>query len=174
MDYVPPDLHVDKIANGRVYFSGGRSSGRPTGSPAWRAEVTVVGFGEGEQGKWWLTGLEWCWRSRQERGEAAAGSHAVDGEPKREETGKKFEGEERQQILDMANGEILPPRAVSQAEDREDTAKRIPDGEPGSTAAAAAPSVDEVSSSIKVDAPLVRLHNFIRKYPLPSRDLILS
>lgn len=154
VDYVPPDLRVDKIANGRVYFSGGRTSGDPAGTPAWRAEVTVVGFGTGEQGKWWLTGLRWCWRSRQDCGSDG-------GEPEGAGSGKRFEGEERQQILDMANGEILPPRAVSEAEEREDTAKRIPDGTP-SAGPAAVPAVEDASVSLKVDAPLVRLHNFIR------------
>jgi len=93
VDYLPPDVVLERIADGRAYMSGGGKSG-------WRAEMTVVGFGTGDQARWWLTGVEWGWR---ERGTDDPGGGR-----------RRFVGEERQQILDLANNEILPPSPASE------------------------------------------------------------
>jgi hypothetical protein len=57
--------------------------------------------------------------------------------------GKRFKGVERQEILDLVNREILPPEDTSGA-----TTGEAENGDDGPK---------------KVDAPLVRLVNFIRK-----------
>jgi len=124
IDYVPPDLVIEKILDGRAYVTGGHGS--------WRAELSLTGFGEDASSRWWLTGVEWLWKSRSdEKGKG----------------GKRFKGVERQEILDLVNREILPP---------EDTG-----------AATTAEGENEDNGPKKVDAPLVRLVNFIRKLPRP-------
>ncbi|KAL7420323.1 mediator complex subunit [Cryptotrichosporon argae] len=50
VDYVPSELVVDRVADGRVYVS----------TTIWRAELTVVGF-EADS-RWWLTNVEWLWK----------------------------------------------------------------------------------------------------------------
>jgi mediator of RNA polymerase II transcription subunit 14 len=124
IDYVPPDLAIERIMDGRAYVTGGNKS--------WRAELSLTGFGEDESSRWWLTGVEWLWKSRSdEKGKG----------------GKRFKGVERQEILDLVNREILPP---------EDTG-----------ATTTAELENEVDGPKKVDAPLVRLVNFIRKLVSP-------
>ena len=122
IDYVPPNLVIEKILDGRAYVTGGHGS--------WRAELSLTGFGEDASSRWWMTGVEWLWKSRSdEKGKG----------------GKRFKGVERQEILDLVNREILPP---------EDTG-----------AATTAEGENEDNGPKKVDAPLVRLVNFIRKLP---------
>jgi mediator of RNA polymerase II transcription subunit 14 len=124
IDYVPPDLAIERIMDGRAYVTGGNGS--------WRAELSLTGFGEDESSRWWLTGVEWLWKSRSdEKGKG----------------GKRFKGVERQEILDLVNREILPPEDTSGA-----TTGEAENGDDGPK---------------EVDAPLVRLVNFIRKLTRP-------
>nr|XP_019014394.1 uncharacterized protein I206_00476 [Kwoniella pini CBS 10737]OCF53175.1 hypothetical protein I206_00476 [Kwoniella pini CBS 10737] len=142
IDYIPPDLVVEGIRDGQVYFIGG-------GEHGWRIRMSIVGFGV--ESKWWLTGVEWLWRHR-ERGVNDPGG----------ESRKKFTGEERQSILDLANLEILPPR-VDQAEDSQaDTTKKRSN------------HVEKEEAKDKVmDAPLVRIYNFIQHLSLSYQLEIL-
>lgn len=125
IDYVPPDIHIDRIKDGRAYIAGGRGE--------WRAEVSLTGFGTGDQSRWLLTGLEWDWRSRLK---GVEGETAARG-------GKRFKGNERQQILDTINREVLPPA---------DPAISLHN-----------PVKGENTAAPKKDVPLVRLVNFIRE-----------
>lgn len=102
VDYLPPNVVVDKVADGRAYVRGGGDAG-------WRAQLTVAGFDD--DARWWLTGVEWEWTAKGQK--------------------KGFAPEERQQILDLVNKDILEPRP-------------IPEGKEG-----------------HVDAPLVRVSNFL-------------
>lgn len=88
--------------------------------------MTVVGFGAGDEARWWLTGVEWGWKTRQKGTDDPGGV-------------RKLGEEERQQILDIVNGEILAPRPVTM------------DSE-----------VDEEGKE-NVDSPLNRLFNFLRQ-----------
>ena len=91
--------------------------------------MSLTGFGEDASSRWWLTGVEWLWKSRSdEKGKG----------------GKRFKGVERQEILDLVNREILPPENVGEE-------------------ATSAEAEIEASKPKKVDAPLVRLVNCIRK-----------
>ncbi|KIR70296.1 hypothetical protein I310_05923 [Cryptococcus deuterogattii CA1014] len=89
LDYFPPELIVEDIKDGRMYARG----------DGWRAELTVVGFED--TSRWWLTGVEWGWKAK-EKGVDDPGGRVI----------KKFTGEERQGILDIANGEVLSPREL--------------------------------------------------------------
>ena len=127
VDYVPPDLAIERISDGRAYVTGGNGS--------WRAELSLSGFGQDAQSRWWLTGVEWLWKNRSdEKGKG----------------GKRFKGIERQEILDLVNREILPP-----------------EGEPVDVQAVTEDAVDVHGAAAEetktVDAPLVRLVNFIRQ-----------
>jgi mediator of RNA polymerase II transcription subunit 14 len=138
VDYVPPDIRIDRIADGRAYVTGGKGQ--------WHAELSLTGFGTGMQGRWWLTGIEWGWRAAGEAG--------------KENKGKRFKGNERQQILDLANREVLPP------EEPEQDSKTGVIGVGGkNTGRAIAGSTDQPDRKTpeSVDAPLVRLVNFIRE-----------
>ncbi len=86
--------------------------------------MTVVGFGEGDESRWWLTGLEWGWKSRQR------GTDDPGGIPKLTE-------EEREQILELVNSEILVPKPVIDIKQGAREEKE------------------------KADAPLNRLYNFL-------------
>jgi mediator of RNA polymerase II transcription subunit 14 len=122
IDYVPPDLAIERIMDGRAYVTGGNGS--------WRAELSLTGFGEDSSSRWWLTGVEWLWKSRSdEKGKGV----------------KRFKGVERQEILDLVNREILPPEDSGATDEAE----------------------NEDHGPKKVDAPLVRLVNFIRKLAHP-------
>lgn len=133
VDYVPPDLSIEKIKDGRAYVTGGNGS--------WRAELSMTGFGEDAGSRWWLTGVEWLWESRSDdKGKGGK---------------KRFKGVERQEILDLVNREVLPPEATGSSAEADST-KDIGVSDEG------------VSNHAKrVDAPLVRLVNFIRKLSLP-------
>ena len=132
IDYVPPDLAVERIRDGRAYVIGGNGS--------WRAEMSLTGFGEDPSSRWWLTGVEWLWKSRSdEKGKG----------------GKRFKGVERQEILDLVNREILPPENTG-------------------VEATPAEAETEDSKPKKVDAPLVRLVNFIRKLYQPLSIINLT
>lgn len=119
VDYVPPDLVVDRVADGRVYVRGGGENG-------WVAQLSLGGFED--DSRWWLCGVEWAWK--------VDGAHAGP---------KTFTPEERQQILDLCNLEILVPQEVGdrKAEDA--------DGDAVAT------------TENKVDSPLVRVYNFLRE-----------
>jgi mediator of RNA polymerase II transcription subunit 14 len=140
IDYVPPDLAIEKIMDGRAYVTGGNGS--------WRAELSLTGFGQDAQSRWWLTGVEWLWKSRSdEKGKG----------------GKRFKGVERQEILDLVNREILPPEETGPQTGVEVTK------EPGTG------TEDLVDSPKIVDAPLVRLVNFLRRSPkFDSWDTLTS
>lgn len=107
VDYLPPNLVVEKVTDGRAYVRGGGEAG-------WRAQLTVAGFDD--DARWWLTGVEWEWTAKGQK--------------------KGFAPEERQQILDLVNKDILEPRP-------------IPEGQEGA-----------------VDAPLVRVANFLQHLSL--------
>lgn len=132
LDYLPPELIVEDIKDGRMYARG----------DGWRAELTVVGFED--TSRWWLTGVEWGWKAK-EKGVDDPGGRVT----------KKFTGEERQGILDIANGEVLPPRELPENEMEVDTV--ITED----------PQVkkSEVVEVVKktVDAPLVRVYNLLRE-----------
>jgi mediator of RNA polymerase II transcription subunit 14 len=162
VDYLPPDLIVRDVRDGRAYVSG-------AGPYGFRAELSLVGFGEGDEGRWWLTGLEWGWKAKEK---------GVDDPGGEEGTGKRFQGEERQQILDMANIEVLPPRPVS-LDMSEETKTGVAlvargaveggrvvsrAGTPAEFPASRGRTVDpEELVERKVDAPLVRVYNFLRE-----------
>jgi mediator of RNA polymerase II transcription subunit 14 len=129
VDYVPPDLAIERIMDGRAYVVGGSGS--------WRAELSLTGFGQDAESRWWLTGVEWLWKSRSD---------------KKGKGGKRFKGVERQEILDLVNREILPPEETAQTTGVE----VIKDG-----------MADEDNGPKTVDVPLVRLVNFIRKLDAP-------
>jgi mediator of RNA polymerase II transcription subunit 14 len=93
------------------------------------------------QGRWWLTGIEWGWRAAGEAG--------------KENKGKRFKGNERQQILDLANREVLPP------EEPDSDIKAATNG--SSQAVNGSTDQPDRKTSPSVDAPLVRLVNFIRE-----------
>ncbi|RSH89438.1 mediator complex subunit [Saitozyma podzolica] len=166
VDYLPPDLVVREIKDGRAYVSG-------AGPYGFRAELSLVGFGEGDEGRWWLTGVEWGWKSKEKGTDDPGGSGGANT--------KKFEGDERQQILDVANIEILPPRSVP--EDRGDeikggaalVARRAVAGSrrgsvvltPAETSSSRARTAEpEEHGQLKVDGPLVRLYNFLQHLSL--------
>jgi mediator of RNA polymerase II transcription subunit 14 len=172
VDYLPPDLVVREIKDGRAYVSG-------AGPYGFRAELSLVGFGEGDEGRWWLTGVEWGWKSKEKGTDDPGGSGGANT--------KKFEGDERQQILDVANIEILPPRSVP--EDRGDeikggaalVARRAVAGSrrgsvvltPAETSSSRARTAEpEEHGQLKVDGPLVRLYNFLRKSPRPFSGIM--
>lgn len=109
VDYIPPELVVEKVADGRVHVRGG-------GNEGWRAQLSVVGFED--DSRWWLTGLEWAWGSEGSR--------------------SSFSAEERQQILDLANIEVLAPRPVPE-------------------------TIAASEDTALVDSPLVRVYNLLRE-----------
>lgn len=114
---MPPELAVEKVADGRVHVRGGGRNG-------WTAELSVVGFED--DSRWWLTRVDWAWR--------------VDGS----QESSQFTPEERQQILDIANLEVLAPRPIPQERQRQ--------------------TAD--SGHTVVDSPLVRIHNFLQHLSL--------
>nr|XP_019048596.1 hypothetical protein I302_02368 [Kwoniella bestiolae CBS 10118]OCF27526.1 hypothetical protein I302_02368 [Kwoniella bestiolae CBS 10118] len=140
VDYLPPDLVVEGISDGQVYLRGGGENG-------WKARMTIVGFGE--DSKWWLTGVEWRWRNKDRGVNDPGGEEPTKGE------GKRFTGEERQSILDLANLDILPPREVDiqQRNQKKD-------------------QVVEKEKNV-VDAPLVRIYNFLQHLSLSYQLEIL-
>jgi mediator of RNA polymerase II transcription subunit 14 len=121
VDHLPPELIIEAVRDGKVYLGHG-------GEHGWRAHMTVVGFGDGDQARWWLTGVEWGWKTRQKGTDDPGGA-----------TMRKLTEEERQQILEVVNGDVLAPRPVETA-DRKDAGDRE-----------------------KVDSPLNRLFNFLRE-----------
>ncbi|OCF71301.1 hypothetical protein I204_07928 [Kwoniella mangroviensis CBS 8886] len=168
VDYLPPDLVVEGISDGQVYLRGGGKNG-------WKARMTIVGFGE--DSKWWLTGVEWCWRDTRKGVYDPGGDSEEGGE------GKKFVGEERQSILDLANLEILPPREVDIQRFYQQEEKGI-EVEP-QTVNIAAPDESTTTKSMDVefndqkpkntvvDAPLVRIYNFLQHLSLSYQLEIL-
>jgi mediator of RNA polymerase II transcription subunit 14 len=99
VDHLPPELIVEAVRDGKVYFGAG-------GEYGWKAQMTVVGFGEGDEARWWLTGIEWGWKSKGKETDDPGGA-AV----------RRLSEEERTQILEGG----------------------------------------------KIDAPLIRLYNFLRE-----------
>lgn len=120
VDYVPPELVVEKVADGRVHVRGGGPNG-------WVAQLSVVGFED--DSRWWLTGVEWAW--------------GVEGSRQP----KTFTHDERQQILDLANIDVLAPRPLP-----DDKVKENADS--------------ETTASTPVDSPLVRVYNFLQHLSL--------
>lgn len=137
VDYVPPDIRIDKIKDGRAYIIGG--------SGDWRAELSLTGFGKGDQGRWWMTGLEWNWKSRVSRTDSSKPGRSA---------GKRFKGNERQQILDTLNREVLP--GADPGMDNSGTS-----GLPRAAVSGSAEGGAERGQ--RVDAPLVRFVNYIRE-----------
>lgn len=137
LDYLPPELVVEDIKDGRMYARG----------DGWRAELTVVGFED--TSRWWLTGVEWGWKAK-EKGVDDPGGRVT----------KKFTGEERQGILDIANGEVLPPRELPDSEMEVDMVVTE------DLRAKKSELVEVVKKT--VDAPLVRVYNLLREWRLSS------
>ncbi|KAL0240364.1 hypothetical protein I308_106615 [Cryptococcus tetragattii IND107] len=137
LDYFPPELMVEDVKDGRMYARG----------DGWRAELTVVGFED--TSRWWLTGVEWGWKAK-EKGVDDPGGRVI----------QKFTGEERQGILDIANGEVLPPRGLLDEKSEMEV----------DTAVTEDPHVkkSELVDIVKktVDAPLVRVYNFLQHLSL--------
>lgn len=162
VDYLPPEMMVESIRDGRVYVRGG-------GAHGWKAQLTVVGFQE--DSRWWLTGVEWGWR-RKERGVDDPGG----------EGGKKlFEGEERQQILDLANAEVLLGRSIKRKEPElaiNSTGRTTEGLQRTSSGAGPAPVGEaqalEQEEVERVDAPLIRVYNFLRKNSSATAPLKLT
>ncbi|WWD22838.1 hypothetical protein CI109_107332 [Kwoniella shandongensis] len=146
LDYFPPELVVEDIRDGRMYAKGN----------GWRAEMTVVGFGEGA--RWWLTGVEWGWKVKEKGTDDPGGSGA-------ETKAKRFEGDERQGILDLANLEVLAPKEV---ESLSSTDGEVVVETPGGSAEKPKPEDGDVETKEgqTVDAPLVRLYNFLQHLSL--------
>jgi mediator of RNA polymerase II transcription subunit 14 len=145
VDYVPPDIRIDKIQDGRAYVTGGKGQ--------WHAEISLTGFGTGMQGRYWLTGIEWGWRTA--------------GDDGKQSMGKRFKGNERQQILDLVNREILPPEDAGHDPSSMLTADAKTGVELGNTPQPGITEQLETKAPAVVDAPLVRLVNFIRKLACP-------
>ncbi len=168
VDHVPSEMTVYCVQDGRIYVGGG-------GRWGWKAELTVVGFGTDEgESRWWLVGVEWGWRNKEEE------LDDLDGRRKR--PGKKFTGDERQQILDIANLEVLAPKPV-EVEKPPDKLVVVANepvvgdgpkvgtpgsgmGTPGSRTRkdlerSAQTGIDDIGSN-KVDAPLIRVYNLLR------------
>lgn len=124
------------------------------GKGQWHAEISLTGFGTGMQGRYWLTGVEWGWR--------------IAGEDGRESLGKRFKGNERQQILDLVNREILPPEDAGHDPSSVLTADAKTGVELGNTPQPGDTEQLETKAPAVVDAPLVRLVNFIRELASPS------
>jgi len=121
VDHLPPEVIIEAVHDGKVYFSAG-------GEHGWKAQMTVVGFGEGDDARWWLTGVEWGWKSKG-KGTDDPGGLAV----------KRLSEEERTQILEIVNNEILAPRSARGMD------------------------LDDKDHTGKIDAPLIRLYNFLRE-----------
>ncbi|ORX34998.1 hypothetical protein BD324DRAFT_603832 [Kockovaella imperatae] len=137
VDYVPPELIIRAVRDGKVYVAGG-------GNHGWRASLTMVANGDGgEDSRWWLTGIEWGWRYK---GRGVHDPGGVGGF-------RKVTGEARQGILEVVNEEILRPR-----EEHGD----IGDNEDPAVAT-------DHSADRKVDAPFVRLVNFIEHLNLTQQ-----
>ncbi|WWC85678.1 uncharacterized protein L201_000544 [Kwoniella dendrophila CBS 6074] len=177
VDYLPPDLRVEGISDGQVYLTGGGKNG-------WKARMTIVGFGQ--DSKWWLTGVEWGWRYRQ-KGVDDPGGNNNNLTNEGEGGGKKFEGEDRQSILDLANLEVLPPREVEiddpQIQNQEKDATKGDTQADETKTAIAAPDETTITKSVEaeteerkakiVDAPLVRIYNFLQHLSLSYQLEIL-
>ncbi|OCF33140.1 hypothetical protein I316_05185 [Kwoniella heveanensis BCC8398] len=151
LDYVPSELSVESIRDGQVYLRGG-------GEYGWKARMTVVGFGD--DSRWWLTGVEWSWRNKRKSVHDPGGDNSPSFE------GKRFEGEERQGILDLANMDVLAPKEVihvgNDKTDRPTTSK---------TAGVKDQAVSNAGKA--VDSPLVRLYNFLQHLSLSYQLEIL-
>lgn len=143
VDYVPPEIRVDKIKDGRAYIIGGHGD--------WRAELSLTGFGSGDPGRWWMTGLEWNWNSKAKH---------TDSSKSGRRTGKRFKGNERQQILDMVNREVLPAANSGAAAAGTGGPPPVVISEPDGDGV----EKDAKVGTQQVDAPLVRLVNYIRTY----------
>ncbi|EIW73135.1 hypothetical protein TREMEDRAFT_37169 [Tremella mesenterica DSM 1558] len=133
IDYLPPEIKVDRVQNGKAYISGG-------GKIGWKAEMTIWGFGEGQETRWWLTGVEWVWRSKGKGVDDPGGSG-------------RLTPEGRQQVMEMVNSRVLPPRPVRQGETK--------GGE------------EEEDRGKMVDAPLIRLHNVLQHLSLSYQMEVL-
>ena len=150
---------VDAVRDGRIYVRGGVKSG-------WKAQITVVGFGE--DSRWWLTGVEWGWRVKEKGVDDPGGAK------------RGFSKEERQQILDLANMEILPTRRVEKVEGARTasvTNKAVSGaqgdgsktGTPGGGTKVNREDGSGVDQEGKVDSPLVRVYNFLGTHYLENR-----
>lgn len=102
-----------------------------------------------------MTGLEWNWKSRIKRADSVKSGRS---------TGKRFKGNERQQILDMVNREVLPGEIS--VGDAVGASGPPPVVAPGSAADGAENKDAQVGQ--RVDAPLVRLVNHIREFGLST------
>ena len=96
-----------------------------------------MGFGEGDEGRWWITGVEWGWRYKG-RGVDDPGGDA--------EGFRKMTGEARQSLLDVVNAEVLSPKPLDE-----------------SVVSGAGGADSDDANSQKIDASLIRLVNFLRK-----------
>ncbi|ORY27374.1 hypothetical protein BCR39DRAFT_589263 [Naematelia encephala] len=145
IEYLPPELEVYRIADGRAYVRGGGPGG-------WKAELTVVGFDDGEDSRWWLTGVEWGWKLKKRGTDDPGGT-----------TGKRFEGEQLQGILDVANVDVLPPRPV-----QTEVNVVVTDTDAGGKETPGQGTVRTIAERRKrlVDAPLVRIYNFLQQLSL--------
>ncbi|WVQ74051.1 hypothetical protein IAR50_003633 [Cryptococcus sp. DSM 104548] len=126
LDHVPSDLVVEKIKDGRMYVRGSH----------WRAELTVVGFGD--TSRWWLIGLEWGWKAK------GRGIDDPGGMLDESNENKRFKGDELQGILDLVNAEVLVSGDVPPTEGERDVQTAF-----------------ESLSVPWVDSPLVRMYNTI-------------
>ena len=134
----------------------------------WKAQLTVVGLEE--DSRWWLTGLEWGWRVKEKGVDDPGGRGAT----------KALDGDERQQILDLANGEVLPPRQV---EESAAAHGKVGHGLERSANATKLPPPEDTTGELRgqgdgnarqVDAPLVRTYNLLRTSILAPQALLNS
>ena len=119
VDQLPPELVLEAVRDGKAYLSSGGQFG-------WKAQMTVVGFGRGDEARWWLTGVEWGWKTRQRGKDDPGGVESLSME-------------EREQILDIVNAEVLAPKPLITIRTN---------GE----------------ETVKADAPLNRLYNFLGEH----------
>lgn len=107
VDFLPPELVVERVTDGRVFVRGGGPNG-------WIAELTIDAFDD--DSRWWLTGVEWAWSADGAR--------------------QDLSSEDRIHIMAALNPRLLP--------------QPIPDEK-------------EEGEAKVVDAPLVRLYNYLRE-----------
>jgi mediator of RNA polymerase II transcription subunit 14 len=161
-DFVPSELAIERVQKGRVYARGG-------GLYGWRAELAMdestEGGNKGDM-RWWLEDVEWTWKAKDRTVDDPGGLGF------RTKTPKRFSLEERQHILDMANFEVLPTRLVD-GKKTVPLTQRTVETSAGTPVTAGRVAVAKVGvSQIKVDAPLSRLHNFLRRSSLHHRVML--
>nr|ODN88985.1 hypothetical protein L203_02391 [Cryptococcus depauperatus CBS 7841] len=138
LDYLPPELVIEDIRDGKLYAKG----------DTWKATLTLTDFTDA--GRWWLTGLEWGWKEKEK------GVDDPGGSGQKALGYKSFKGEERQMIMDIANKILMPRETSIPKEKSTDEGTTSPDVQ----------TKGNVYKKRIIDAPLVRLYNFLQHLSL--------